>query len=151
LEGSKLTKWGFERDGQRQRLYDAERDVDVGKPLPKVSDMQDYLDRMVAEDWWTAAFRVERIYVYDGRGRTSATGYPTDAREGAIKMPRWSRHEIFVLHEVAHVLVWHRPHAGHGRLFARVFLELVRCQMGEAAWEDLQGAFTAHNVKWWKA
>lgn len=63
--------------------------------------------------------------VLDGSGRRSACG-----GLARIKLPRWARSEMVVLHEVAHSLVaYYRRHLpgvpAHGGLYVRIYIDLL--------------------------
>src|SRR4051812_8435020 len=114
------------RDNQRQRVYDAERDIKFGSDrLDDINLLQKYVNRITKSAWYrkrTAknadAFRWAEIQVLDGRGRRKACG---SRWSGYIKMPCWSRSVLITLHEVAHVC---QPQisAGHGREFCKIYL-----------------------------
>ena len=102
------------RDTQRRKVYTAENRVDKGRKLETVPEMQGYVDQMLRSRWWKMKFpNVTHVLVQDGRARKTA-GAVFSLRDPAIKMPRWSRRELFVLHEIAHIA---RPAgtAAHGR------------------------------------
>ena len=62
--------------------------------------------------------------VTDGRARRTAC-YVYDDHE--IRLPRWSRTEMVVLHETAHAILWAAlpSAAGHGPEYARLYLDLL--------------------------
>ena len=100
---------------------------------------------MLGSAWWKTRYpRVATIYVKDGRGRSRACASPANKY---IKMPKWSRHEIFVLHEVAHI-VQPLNTAWHGREFAQTFLDLVQRFMGKSECDALKKCFREGHVKW---
>jgi len=143
-----------ERDSQRKKLYDAERralwnnSMVILKKFDSVRLIQRYVDKLLKEVWFTKRFgKGWQIDVNDGRGRRAACGWGnTNSKCGYIKMPVWSRDESVVLHEVAHCLTTSRM-AGHGRQYARIFLELVCHKMGSFEGKALKQAFKDGNVK----
>ncbi len=63
--------------------------------------------------------------VKDGRRRRKPSG-----NKYWIKLPVWSRHDMILLHEVAHSLVHFRDpeprqQAAHGPVFARLYVDLL--------------------------
>jgi putative metallohydrolase (TIGR04338 family) len=86
--------------------------------------------------------------VLDGRGRRRAGGSYT-----MITMPKWSRREGIVLHELAHTIT-HRVHgykvAGHGWQYCEVYLKLVLYMMGREAHDALKAAFKRNRVRFTK-
>lgn len=139
------------RDSQRSRVYSAERQLsDRGARLETVQEMQAVVDSICRSRWFRNRFGSVRITVRDGRGRRAAGGIGwrnTDGRCGYITMPRWSRHTLFVLHEITHVI---QPHgtAAHGREFARFFLQLVGWHMGATIAAELRAAYKRCGVKY---
>lgn len=140
------------RDNQKSKLYKAD-DVIHGQDLPTVADMQDYVDDMTRRAWWKRRYPgVASIEVRDGRGRRSANGsYDGWRRAGRVKMPRWSRYEAVLLHEVAHCATtskYGRSVASHGPEYAKIFIELVQWRMGKEEADKLRASFKKHRVKY---
>ncbi len=119
----------LERDNQRKRLYDWERAyfpdewthsvlVSRGKANPKLG--LDECTELVKQVFTDYGYQVPRVT--DGRRCRSALW-----DNGTIKLPRWSRFEVVVLHECAHGIAQYiNPSAAsHGPLYARVFLDLL--------------------------
>jgi putative metallohydrolase (TIGR04338 family) len=133
------------RDSQRSKLYRAERTVGAGHHFPSVAHCQAQVDRILASAWWKARFpALDQVQVRDGRGRRHAGAHQS---HGAISLPRWSRRERIILHELAH-LATPASFAAHGPEYAMVYLELVGHFMGATAARDLAEAFRAHRVRW---
>jgi len=150
LDGRTLTKYGYERDSQRERVYDAEDVlVDRGKLFLTVGEIEDYLANVIDSTWFKNRFPwIVYADVRDGRGRSSACGYRTDVGIAVLKFPRWSRWELFILHELSHAITKIRPHSGHGRWFCSVYLALIRRFMGHVVYADLRQAFQRQGVHW---
>ena len=104
------------RDSQRSKLYEAERAVtwEGERKFETVAEIQRYVDRLTSQMWWIKRWpRITAgtvltwdgfedrpaIVVHDGRGRRRA-----GASNRMITMPKWSRVEHIVLHEVAHIV-----------------------------------------------
>lgn len=152
LDGRKRTRRGYEYDTQFNKIVAASNEniVPRGRPLPTVGDMQQYIALVIrsrywknhhGDHWW--------VLVKDGRGRRNAGADCAGLHNGGyLLMPRWSRCELILLHEMAHLISHRKPHAPHGRLFAKTFLDLVRWKMGKEAHAALRAAFRKHRVKW---
>ena len=138
------------RDSQRSKLYEAEGGdfIPKGNHLPTVAAIQSYVDGIVGSRWWKNRFTITTVYVEDGRSHRTALAFCSPSA-GWITMPRWTRHERYILHELAHVAT---PNdcAAHGREFARNFLLLVGRWMGRDAAKVLKASFDQHRVKWRK-
>jgi putative metallohydrolase (TIGR04338 family) len=126
-------------------LYAAEHAVldDLGVCWDRVSDAQADLDRLVDSAWfgerWPHFVRctVERRC----RGARWSCCQPLDAAgpdgaptEGVILVADGGLRQPVILHELAHLLCGEA--AGHGVVFARTHLELVRHEMGFFAYAD---------------
>lgn len=72
----------------------------------------------------------------DGRGRRHACG----SRE-VIKLPRWARTRVIVLHECAHGMT----RDGHGPAFVRAYVTLL-CQFAGHDRDRLETSLRAHKV-----
>jgi len=140
------------RDVQRSKIYKAENEVQLGRRLETVQEMQAFCDAITRSRWWRNRWpHISHIEVRDGRGRRSATGYQAGGlikRNGVIKMPSWSRNELTVLHEISHVvsISWGEP--DHGRLFARNYLALVTRFLSKQHGTQLRRAYRKYRVKW---
>lgn len=143
------------RDSQRQKVYDAE-DAIHGKDLPTVPEMQEYIDAILRKRWFKNRYpNIKQVKVQDGRGRRRAVGIYRWTYS-IIKMPRWARCEMVLLHELAHVVTDGRKGvfgaskhavASHGPEFARNFLDLVYWKMGREAGDTLRASFKEKRVK----
>ena len=131
------------RDSQRARLYRAEDEVSPGRRLPTVEILQTHIDELVTSDWFAGRWGRRSFEVRPGYGHRRATA----DRNGVLQMPRWSRTELVLLHEVAHCLTPER-YAAHGPEYAGVFLSLVRRRLSPAAAQALEDAFARHRVRW---
>lgn len=150
------------RDSQRSKVYASEQAyVDqwgAGRSLPTVGNIQEYVDDIIRSHWFLDTYLddFDRIEVRDGRGRRRAGGHgrqlPNGLWVGVIKMPRWSRYELYVLHELSHVLTdYDEAVVGealppHGRHFCHNFVTLVQRFMTKAASRRLASIFRQHKV-----
>lgn len=131
--------------------------------LDAVADIQAWLGKIVNSEWWQRyelpraweqpnehcrqgrAKPPSRVIVLDGRGRRNAAGL-----FGEIRLPRWSRWRLIVLHEFAHAIQNERP--AHGRQFTPICLDLVRRWIGQQAYRQLRGTIWQYKVEvsWWR-
>ena len=143
-----------ERDSQRSKVYRAEAAAGIaGLKLETIPEIEKYLKRVFSHEWFKRHHpRAVRFRVTDGRARGSACGGGGGLGVW-MKMPRWSRWEGTVLHELAHGLndikQHHRP-AGHGWEFCEILLGLVRHYQGKDAAERLRLAFKEKRVRYHK-
>lgn len=131
------------RDSQRARLYRAEGEVDAGRRLPTVANMQAYVDGIVEADWFVGRWGERAFEVRPGFGHRRATA----DEHGVLQMPKWARRELVLLHEVAHCLTPPSV-ASHGPEYAGVLLALARRAMSPATAQSLEDAFTRQRVRW---
>lgn len=160
LDGHSLTKYGDEIDSQRQNLYDAQGVIyrRYSETLDSVKKCQKYIDYILGLKWFQRRWPVSSVRVigsdqlkrpanarrfYQGGGSWDWR-YNHDTR---IKVRRSGVKKVTLLHELAHMLVPH-PHAGHGRLYCRTFLELVRWRFGDDAYKTMKQSFRDHNVNY---
>ncbi len=137
------------RDYQRSAVYAAEKAVDGFKTefrMETVPELQAYVDQLRADPWLLERFPKSkyRAQVTDGRHCRHAS-----ATSRRIRMPRWARSRMILLHEFAHVLV--RRHfsndPGHGLEFCRIYLLLVERYMGPVFHVLLKAEFTRRGVR----
>lgn len=134
------------RDMQRSRVYKAERSISPGKAIPTINGVEAYLGKILNSKWWRDRFpRKTILKVKDGRGCRIARGFNGGASLVHLTLPKWSRLEIFILHELTHT-VTSTNLAAHGPEFAGTFLELVARFMGQEAGEALRLAFVKYGV-----
>ena len=106
------------RDSQRQAVYDWENKIlNLANQTNGASMTLEECVALVERVWADYHPNVKPPIVLDGRGRRRACG-----GRWKIKLPRWSRKPIVVLHETAHALQRQQP--WHGPEFARLVLEL---------------------------
>ena len=136
-----------------------------GTPIPDVHEVQDYVDKVTRSRWFKARWpryayskskmvmtysgkfvkQPHGIVVLDGRRRRSAFG----SSNGSISMPRWSRFELVILHEIAHVVTGSsRKVRFHGRHYCSTFLALIRHELGAEAADEMKRLFKDKRVKY---
>lgn len=145
------------RDNQRKRLYDSEKDLGQGphRIFRAVEGVKEYVESIMRSHWFQDHFPdVTSIEVTDGRRRRNAAAQRFETHtweiKGVIKMPKWSRIEIVILHEIAHV-VTPNHFAAHGLEFATNFLALTKHALGVDAYNRLRARFLAKGVKFHEA
>lgn len=111
---------GLQRDSQRSAVYAWERALPAwpGAALTLVQ-CQEMVTRV-----WQDHLEASPPRVTDGRSRRTAC-YVYEDHE--IRLPRWSRTAMVVLHETAHAIMWAvlPGTAGHGPEYARLYLEVL--------------------------
>lgn len=142
------------RDFQRAAFYAAEKLIDRGQSFPILKDLQKYVDDIVCSPWWSKEFPyIPVIAVKDGRRRRRGAGgrynyyNPSRSAIGYIKMPKWTRYESYILHEIAHV-VQHPADSAHGEEFCSLYLHIVKEVMGPHVADQLVLAYRLRNIKW---
>ncbi len=134
------------RDSQRQKVYDAEQVlVFMSYRIESVDKIQERVDKILYSKWADRRLIRFHVQVKDGRGKRHARG----GRCGfgrAIWLPKWSRTEYIILHEVAHAVGdWKVDR--HGPRFCAIFLDLVSHVMGHEAGAALKLSFKKHHVR----
>lgn len=108
------------RDSQKQAVYNWEMALEKKLNLAHLMSLED-CQALVNKIW--VKYRGNRLKppkVKDGRRRKVPIYEPWSHY---IKLPRWSRSKIVVLHETAHALLRYRNIA-HGPVFARLVFDL---------------------------
>jgi len=105
------------RDSQRGAIYAWENQVK--EKFPHCNDKMDLAEcgDLICKVW--SDYFPDKIppTLKDGRGRRHASG-----SRWTIKLPKWARSKLIVLHEIAHSLQLNQP--WHGREFATLLKEL---------------------------
>lgn len=145
LDGKRLDKWGREYDSQKRKVYRAEDPVGLGAHFSDIAQAQAYLDNLYDSTWFQDRFattaKPDLIETWGGGSNYGQGGLH------AIRLSRKNHmYERILLHELAHAIV-RPPHAGHGRLYAAVYADLVRYGMGEGFYEVLMTNFKREGVK----
>jgi putative metallohydrolase (TIGR04338 family) len=136
---------------QQDEIYEAEGEVlHRGMTFVDEDDAQTYVDALRDTWWWNTHFWAgpARVEIYWRSGGNQSVGeYVKSKDAGLIEMVEEDRCELYILHEIAHVIAAcihgseaHDPH------FARVYAVLVYCTLGSGAWLELKRAFDKHGV-----
>lgn len=137
---------------QQQECYAAEASVDHGRRFASVVEVQQFVDGLREEPWWTAQgfhLAVLRIEVgAAGHGKKNSVGwFEKELGAGRIELTDVGLRMRTVLHEVAHVIACAKYSSkSHDPWWARTYLTLVSYVMGADAYLALQGAFDRHGV-----
>lgn len=136
---------------QQGILYAAEETVLLrGRTFETGDELQTYVDDLRDSPWWIAQY--EQVLKVDACIRKSSAagsvgGFKKEFGTGRIELAPDHCNELFVLHELAHVLAAARYGSkSHDPWFARTYLELVYGVMGSDAYLRLFEAFERAGV-----
>src|SRR3954469_22333679 len=117
---------------QQSALYRAEVGVNHGRRFSEVEEAQEFIDRLMDHQWWEDEYpQVVRVEVRFIPGLDSVGAWEPDHRGGVMEMAKDHRCELYLLHELAHVLADSRyGRCSHNPWFARTYLTLVYRVMG---------------------
>lgn len=135
---------------QQYALYESEGTVPRGRDLD-LDGVREFVDRLRDEDWFRERFPMVDYVEVGGRGGRgdSVGGWFPDAGAGRIEMADGHLCELYVCHELAHVLAAARYGNGsHSPWFARIYATLVFLGMGSAAYAKLAAAFDRDGIDW---
>jgi len=144
LDGTTVRKSGTEYDGQRQKLYDSETGVPLGKQFKDIEKAQKFVDKVLDSAWFNRRFDLTDVRLEMTQGWTKSYCRPS---QKLIRLLDCHLNERIVLHELAHAIV-PKPHSHHGRLFSAIYLDLVRHFIGEDAYDALLKGYRRENVKY---
>ena len=155
------------RDFQRSKVYRSERDLsaglgEYGGRVETIPEIQKWINQIVASRWMKGYLSRQRnrgrkhaighpgksVRVTDGRGRRTACAQLNGNQTAEIKMPKWSRSKLVILHELTHVYTNWRYPAWHGRQFCANYLEFVKRWIGKEAHSELKASFDRNKVKY---
>jgi len=142
---SRYREWDF----QKQKCYDAERVFrnalgEKNEMISTVVKIQAYVDRICSYAWFKRRWGEVKVTV-----KQTVTGCARGSYLGSwIKLPIWLGSKVVILHELAHAITPPSTGGGHGRYWAKTFLELVHHAMGESEMVLLRDNFKAYKVKY---
>lgn len=136
---------------QQDELYRAEEEVLdrlMGPEFETEEQLQLYVDALRDLPHWERKHsKVLRIEAGFCPGPSSVGGWDGEKQAGRIEMAPAHRREMFVCHEVAHVLAEARYGSrAHDPWFARTYLELVNAAMSTDTYLQLYHAFDRHGI-----
>ncbi len=134
---------------QQFELYAAETTANLGRAIAPGA-LQAWVDDLRDLPYWQRNFpevlRVECHVRRTDRDGSVGGWFPDDGC-GQIEMAPCHLTELYVLHEVSHVLASARYSSrSHDPWFARTYLELVFARLGSEAFGALCGAFNARGI-----
>lgn len=152
------------RDSQRRKVYNSEQAHSLwtwdAHQYESIQEVQEWVTKICNTRWFKnrfpnyaviadSMFHKEGIKVLDGRGRRR----PCGSTRGFIKLPKWSRSDLVILHEISHVVTRRKNRhlpltAFHGREFCANYLALVRRFLGKDAGDELKASFKKHKAKY---
>ena len=137
---------------QQYELYAAEGAAPTGRRFDSLEDIQVFVDQLRDTWWWRSLgyWIVERVEVGKARngGRGGSVGwYEKEMNAGRMEMAPVHWTELIVLHELSHVLAEALYDSkSHDPAFARTYLQLVFCVMGDEAYQALQSSFDRNGI-----
>lgn len=135
---------------QQEALYAAEQNVRRGRTFTNVRDAQRWVDDLRETWWWQRFFwgAPTRIEVYwRSRGNSSVGSWDKLNDAGVIEMLPQHRNELFILHELSHVIAAAlNGSKAHDPFFARTYATLVYLVLGSDAWLELQAGYEKHGI-----
>jgi putative metallohydrolase (TIGR04338 family) len=135
---------------QQFELYAAEQTTTRGRTFVAPVDLQAWVDELRDLPYWQRNFpqvlRVETHVRRTDKDGSVGGWYPEDGC-GVIEMAPCHLTELYVLHELSHVLADARygSHA-HDPWFARTYLELVYHRLGSETYQELARVFDARGI-----
>jgi hypothetical protein len=145
------------RDFQRQKIYDSDRQFrrkykSELKFYKNLSEIQIFLNEILANKWFKK-FNIKHIHVYCSKGNV-AYGWLEDNYTIAMKLPKWSKNQATILHEIAHGICdriyFDRDIAPHGIEYADMYLNLIFHILGENTYQTAIEIFIKNKVKYIK-
>jgi len=131
-----------QRDFQRSKVYESEKVLKrhIKVRFKNMETIINWTNENVLP-YMKEKYGVEEIVIKDGRGRRSACSLHDRT---TLKMPKWSRKDYVLLHEIAHIPTTD----SHGPVFCALYLELVEKFIGVEAMEALKERFDKNKVKY---
>jgi len=142
------------RDQQAKKVFVAEDNFGRGKEFDSLAEIQVWVDKIVASRWWKNRSPFKYVRIMSGQvNALAAWSRPRGKRlyVPTLKLPKWARRELVILHELCHHMTdpspHHRRYADHGPEFCKNLLALVKRWMGQDAATDLRASFKTSGVK----
>ena len=144
------------RDGQRQRLYDAQRLAgfyDTGEVMT-IKEAQKFVNQVLSHQKTKKLFEQYRfqfstfpskILVEAGNGNHATIRSRNWETVRLIRLNKFGRNKFIVLHEIAHHITWGRE--SHGAEFADVLLQFTTRYLGKPDADRLANAFNVKRVR----
>lgn len=134
---------------QQGRLYASEQTVSRGAELTK-EGVRELVDRLRDTSWWeqnVPMVEYVEVFMAPRNGRGSVGGWFPDEACGVLEMHPDHLCELYVCHELAHVLAkaqWESN--AHDPMFARMYLIIVSLLLGPEMYKALYDAFVRDGI-----
>lgn len=155
-----------EREFQQEKAYRSERQwrkegIENDCTFLTKEEVEKYVRKVVAYKWFQRRFGVlvaQKIKLFFNNISNCQASYPACAMyfpstpgkpcrsDPTVIWDAWTKRVI--LHELAHVVTPTRSGGGHGRFWARAYLDLVDHELGYRAGQQLRKHFKENNVKY---
>lgn len=148
LSGHSKTIRRTERDSYRQRLYDAEKKAglrDLSRDFEDLLSCAKFVGQIIRHRWWQTRYDVRCVLLTPGYGAKSAAASGSGFSCGRVRLPKNGRNDKTILHELIHLTV-PKPHAGHGRLYAARYVEIIGAYFGADAGYRLRSPCSLQGV-----
>ena len=148
-----------QRDSQMQKLYDAEYSLIPCCPKDNLTfdELVTKINEVVNDTWFRKKFgRLFSDTVLKVENASSRQNMAYSFGTDFLSFPPHFCNFPIILHELAHticdrlqfVVAFNYNYTTHGRMFAFIYLELVRKFMGETSYDILKTGYKNYNVKY---
>ncbi len=148
-----------QRDSQMQKLYDAEYSLIPCSPKDNLTfdELIQKIDYVVNDIWFRKKFgRLFSDTILQVENASSRQNIAYSFGTDFLSFPPHFCNFPIVLHELTHTIVdrlqfvvaFNYNYTTHGRMFAFIYLELVRKFMGERSYTILKTGYKNFNVKY---
>ena len=148
-----------QRDSQMQKLYDAEYSLIPCSPKDNLTfdELIQKIDDVVNDTWFRKKFgRLFSDTILQVENASSRQNMAYSFGTDFLSFPPHFCNFPIILHELAHTIVdrlqfvvaFNYNYTTHGRMFAFIYLELVRKFMGESSYTILKTGYKNFNVKY---
>ncbi len=148
-----------QRDSQMQKLYDAEYSLIPCSPKDNLTfdELIQKIDDVVNDTWFRKKFgRLFSDTILQVENASSRQSMAYSFGTDFLSFPPHFCNFPIILHELAHTIIdrlqfvvaFNYNYTTHGRMFAFIYLELVRKFMGESSYTILKTGYKNFNVKY---
>lgn len=135
---------------QQRALYQSEETVPGGRSLT-IDEARTFVNGIRDTSWWQRTvpqIRYVEVEPRKGPRDCSCGGWDPGRAAGVIEMLPEHLTELFICHELAHVIAaaFYGTSCGHDPRFARFFLSIVRVALGPDRYMELYDAFTRDGI-----
>ena len=137
-------------DRQKSKVYEAEAVLRTPfcKCFKSLTQMQDYVDKILLSEWWKGRSQCSSITVKLARkdsGKAYYQGTHRNSTSGIIVIPpTWGATDAVLVHELAHAMT-HKNCESHGATFCRNFIDLTGEFIGKVTAKELEKSFKEKN------